>query len=403
MTRCMLGKVRRVSDRVSTWLLTLTNPKLAMLIVSIAVVLSLLTVLVLDIVWDGRIHPEHQLAAIVTPLPVGLAIVVLFLLLLERLRNENRCRLKTEQRLEEAQYLAHLGNWELDLEGDALYWSDEIYRIFEIDPKRFSASYKGFLQRVHPDDRAKVDRAYRDSLNSDGVYEITHRLLMDDGRIKYVHEHGRSDFDADGRAVRSIGTVQDVTERIELQQELHRLATTDMLTGINNRHWLDEQLKREVINSRRYGAPLSIIMFDVDNFKSVNDTYGHELGDKVLIHVAKVTKELIRTSDLFARWGGEEFMVLCSHSPIDGANLLAERIRKTLANATCHCCKNLSITASFGVASYQGQEDLEHFLKRADDALYEAKHSGKNRVVADMGDDRGMSLENMQTEEVGGL
>ena len=119
----------------------------------------------------------------------------------------------SEQRLKEAQALAHIGSWDLDLSQNRLQWSDEIFQIFEIDPLRFEASYEGFLYTVHPEDREKVDRAYRDSVANHSSYEITHRLLMTDGRIKWVNERSTTDYDSDGRPQRSRGTVQEVTER----------------------------------------------------------------------------------------------------------------------------------------------------------------------------------------------
>ena len=378
----LFRSLKKQRDYLVSWLLSLGTGSLTLFIVGLAIVVSMMIVLVIDLSWDGQINAELQFAAFITPLLDGLLLMVLFSMLLQRIREENRARVGTEASLKEAQSLAQLGNWELDLRTNALYWSDEIYRIFEVDPEPFEASYDAFLERVHPEDREKVDAAYRDSVEGQSLYEITHRLLMEDGRVKYVHEHGRSHFDNAGNPIRSIGTVQDVTERVELQQELHRLATTDVLTGIHNRLWLDEQLKREVTHSRRYKTPLSIIMFDVDGFKSINDNYGHELGDKVLKHIARTTRDLVRTTDLFARWGGEEFMLLCTHSDIDAADLLAERIRAMLENSKCECCNGLKITASFGVTAYTPGEDLETFLKRADDAMYDAKKGGKNRVVS---------------------
>lgn len=120
---------------------------------------------------------------------------------------------RSEASLAEAQRVARLGSWELDLVRNRLWWSDEIYRIFEIDPGRFGASYEAFLDRVHPEDRDLVDRVYRKSVEERTFYEVTHRLQMDDGRIKYVRERGRTDYAEDGTPLRSIGTVQDITEQ----------------------------------------------------------------------------------------------------------------------------------------------------------------------------------------------
>lgn len=141
------------------------------------------------------------------------ATIAVMLDISERQRVEQALR-HSEQSLKEAQRIAHVGNWELDLVDNVLSWTEEIFRIFEIDPTRFGASYEAFLDGIHPDDRALVDQAYRDSVASRMPYDIVHRLLMKDGRIKYVNERCETFYDpATGQPLRSIGTVQDVTER----------------------------------------------------------------------------------------------------------------------------------------------------------------------------------------------
>ncbi|HHO69048.1 MAG TPA: diguanylate cyclase, partial [Gammaproteobacteria bacterium] len=132
----------------------------------------------------------------------------------------------SNRRLEEAQRIARLGHWELDLENDELHWSDEIYRIFELDPVRFQPSYEKFLEVIHPDDRERVERAYREAVEQKKPYDLVHRLLLKDGRVRYVRERAETEYDADGRPLRSLGTVQDVTEQVEAEQELRLAATT---------------------------------------------------------------------------------------------------------------------------------------------------------------------------------
>jgi PAS domain S-box-containing protein len=127
-------------------------------------------------------------------------------------------------KLEEAQHLAHIGNWELDLTHNVLIWSDEIFRIFEIDPETFGASYEAFLDAVHPGDREAVNQAFANSIEDRTLYAIEHRLLFPDGRIKYVHERGQTFYEAD-KPVRSIGTVQDITERKTIEEMLRKLNT----------------------------------------------------------------------------------------------------------------------------------------------------------------------------------
>ncbi len=132
----------------------------------------------------------------------------------------NMC--ESERRLVEAQRLAHIGNWQLDLVTNVLTWSDEIYRIFEIDKEKFGASYEAFLDAIHPHDREIVNNAYVESVNNQKPYNMTHRLLMGDGRIKYVNERCETFYDAVGKPLRSVGTVQDITEQKQREDELRR-------------------------------------------------------------------------------------------------------------------------------------------------------------------------------------
>ncbi|MDP1733659.1 MAG: PAS domain S-box protein [Sulfuritalea sp.] len=155
----------------------------------------------------------------------------------ERRKAENALRDSTIM-LNEAQRIAHVGSWTLDVGNGELIWSDEVFRLFEIDPNRFSATYEAFLDLIHPDDRDAVSQAYADSLAMRQPYDITHRLRMSDGRIKWVHEKGLSEFDAAGKPLRSHGTVQDITERKQQEEQsrqllaLHETILNNALVGI---------------------------------------------------------------------------------------------------------------------------------------------------------------------------
>ncbi len=127
---------------------------------------------------------------------------------------------KSESRLNEAQRMAHIGSWELDIVNNVLIWSDEIYRMFEIDPKKFGATYEAFLNAIHPDDREAVNFAYTNSLKTRIAYNIDHRLLFSDGRVKYVHEQCETLYDPDGNPLRSVGSVQDISERQRAEEAL---------------------------------------------------------------------------------------------------------------------------------------------------------------------------------------
>ena len=153
--------------------------------------------------------------------------------------------------------------------------------------------------------------------------------------------------------------------------------TTDPLTGVPNRRELDRQLEKVV--GRIY--PLSIIMVDIDHFKRVNDTYGHDAGDMVLQQFASVVRGTVRPADFFGRYGGEEFMVICS-AGLDEAAEIAERARRAVSTDPVMVFddRTISITASFGVAEYTPGEDVPSLVKRADSALYAAKQKSRNRV-----------------------
>jgi diguanylate cyclase (GGDEF)-like protein len=172
--------------------------------------------------------------------------------------------------------------------------------------------------------------------------------------------------------------VMDITQRKRTEEEIHLLATTDSLTGIANRREFTAILTREVERAKRYGVPMSLAMYDLDHFKRVNDAFGHDVGDYVLQTVTNLVKANIRATDVVARWGGEEFMVLMPHSDIQAARSVAEKLR--LAIADNRFDKVNKLTVSFGVVVFEPQDDLNSLLKRVDDALYQGKEQGRNRV-----------------------
>lgn len=166
-------------------------------------------------------------------------------------------------------------------------------------------------------------------------------------------------------------------------KQLEKISITDPLTQLYNRLKTDELIAQEITRSNRYDRPLSLIIIDLDNFKLVNDEYGHLTGDQVLIQTATVIKTLLRENDSAGRWGGEEFLVLCPETDLEDASGVAEKLRKALQQSEFEQAG--SITGSFGVATYKNKESLNNFIARADKALYQAKHQGRNRVVTLIG------------------
>jgi len=169
-------------------------------------------------------------------------------------------------------------------------------------------------------------------------------------------------------------------------EENRRLSITDALTGVYNRRYLMEQLQRELERAIRYGRPLSILLCDVDHFKKVNDTWGHQMGDEVLVQYAKRLRGSLRDTDWIARYGGEEFVVVLPETGLDAATLVAERCRRDIANSPLQTSdQGLPITASFGVSGWQqappSEAIVDMLIAAADSGVYSSKSGGRNRVT----------------------
>jgi diguanylate cyclase (GGDEF)-like protein len=179
------------------------------------------------------------------------------------------------------------------------------------------------------------------------------------------------------------GELKELNRTLESQvaertSELQRVASTDMLTGLYNRRKLDEVLNYEIERVHRYGGELSIALLDIDHFKHINDTYGHPAGDRVLAAIASILRTGARNIDSVGRWGGEEFLVICPQTDLDGAAALAEQLRLRVAGAEFPEVGHK--TCSLGVATLARDESVATLLARADAALYRAKQAGRNRV-----------------------
>lgn len=176
-------------------------------------------------------------------------------------------------------------------------------------------------------------------------------------------------------------TLTDITEIKLESQQYHFHATHDSLTGIYNRSYYFEKTINEIAQCKRYNTTFCVILLDIDHFKKFNDTYGHLKGDEVLVAISKTIKSYTRATDTFARWGGEEFVILLEKTTIDRAELIAENFRKQIEQIKIDGIDQ-TITASFGITQYQDGDDDNSILHRADEALYLAKEQGRNKVLA---------------------
>jgi diguanylate cyclase (GGDEF)-like protein len=182
-------------------------------------------------------------------------------------------------------------------------------------------------------------------------------------------------------AVQSLERAYDLERAVSGQEQLRHLASTDPLTGTLNRRALAEKLEQEMDRAARYASLLTCMMIDIDNFKQINDTHGHLVGDRILKQLAALLKREQRSPDAVARYGGEEFVVLLPDTPVEEGQLILTRLQRSLSGGLfMHEQKQIFVTFSAGVTAYRLGERIEDALERADQALYEAKRTGKNRT-----------------------
>ena len=247
------------------------------------------------------------------------------------------------------------------------------------DPEDYESDPYLWHKMVYPEDIMFVDSLVKEMLAGNEVPPIEHRIIRRDGKVVWIRNTIVPYHDERGILTRYDGLIEDITGRKVAEEELKRLATTDKLTGAYNRIKFQEIIDREIERVKRHNQPLSMIIFDIDHFKAVNDSYGHSAGDCALRTIADIVRENIRKIDYFVRWGGEEFMIISSETNLDDAYALAERIREIIENYTFEAVGK--ITVSFGVTEFKENDTENSFVKRADDAMYLAKRKGRNLVA----------------------
>lgn len=210
------------------------------------------------------------------------------------------------------------------------------------------------------------------------------RFRRKDGSLVWANVTvSRLESDEDGSPA-AIAVIEDIDHSKELELRLRKMATTDMLTGANNRLKFMERAAEELERFKRYGSPVVFMMLDIDHFKKVNDTYGHQAGDEVLKALTRVCQEAVRANDTFGRYGGEEFAFCLAETTRERATEVAERIREKLAATPVETPDGtIEFTVSIGVTQVREGDSLESALDRADERLYKAKDDGRNRVCSD--------------------
>ena len=282
--------------------------------------------------------------------------------------------------LAEAQAVARIGSWHWDPVTQRLRWSDEMYRIAGLEPDGEDLPQHTFLDMLDPSDRPKVAAAFERAVEHGSPIEVAARFERADGQVLDVEVRGAAEA-VEGGLTALTGTCQDVTEQVALRAAVERQAFHDPLTDLGNRaHFLD-RLDHALARRRRSEDPVTVVVVDLDGFKDINDSLGHQAGDAILATVGGRIRETVRDADTVARLAGDEFAVLFDPADLGFACGLAERLRTAIADPIPVGTRTVTVQASCGVATADAQRDAQELLRDADVAMFAAKRS-KDRQVA---------------------
>ena len=302
--------------------------------------------------------------------------------LFDRERAARQVLAEREFQLAEAQRTAQVGSYTWDLATSAVTWSDEMMRLLGLSGE---VADKGaaFASRIHPDDRARALDAWRTAPETSVPTSIEYRIVLPPGETRWVQGRVRPVRDETGAVVRLIGTIQDITERKRAEEEIAFQATHDALTRLPNRVLFMDRLSHALARRRRRPSGLAVLFLDLDRFKWLNDSLGHAAGDEVLREVAARLRSALRPGDTLARFGGDEFVVLCEDVTSEaGARAVAERLRTALGAPIEVGSEETTLTLSIGIA-YAGPDGAEAtaeaLVRDADAAMYRAKERGRDR------------------------
>ncbi len=299
--------------------------------------------------------------------------------LLVNQRNQLRLMAQeSEARQTRAELASKSGNWEIHLDSRIVFASVGAIRIYELERQKYDLA--AIQKFTLPEYREQLYSAFKNLIEKNKPYDIEFKIkTLASGEIKDIHSIAI--FDKEKRIV--FGVIQDITARKNAEQKLIVLAQTDMLTGLASRRHFMSLAEQELLRSRRYGRLLSLLMLDIDHFKNINDTYGHQTGDLVLKRLGAVLLDALRKIDFAGRIGGEEFVIILPETNAKDALVVAERIRKIVEETAIPLEYGLPlhIALSIGVTTLMdNSSNIDTLLGQADKALYEAKHTGRNRV-----------------------
>ena len=269
--------------------------------------------------------------------------------------------------------------------GETQYVSPQITDLFGITPEDWKASPDAWLGPVHPDDRERAGAAFVEAMEAGRPFHAEYRVVSPDGVVRWVVDRTVILPRVDGQPTLTQGMIFDITDRKSAEQELSHRAYHDPLTGLPNRDQFRAALDEAILSARTHERAVAVMYVDLDDFKLVNDGFGHEVGDEFLVAVGERLRGATRASDLVGRDGGDEFLVLMPDLPADlddatrAAELAAARVREALLQPVSAASAELDVSASVGVSLFPfDAADTQTLLKHADAAMYDAKAAGRD-------------------------
>jgi diguanylate cyclase (GGDEF)-like protein/PAS domain S-box-containing protein len=238
----------------------------------------------------------------------------------------------------------------------------------------------GWTSGIHPDDLERCLRIYSEAFSQQEIFEMNYRLKRFDGEYRVINDRGGPFYSADGNFLGYIGSCIDVTDKVE-GETMREMAIKDSLTAVYNRQYFNILMNKEIQRSKRNKQIFSVMMIDIDKFKVVNDTYGHLVGDQVLIAIVKVLKENTRDYDIIGRFGGDEFMLFLPETNQMGALNIGNRIISYFNKYKLKTLDNeIKIAVSIGISEYNNNQTYDELINNADQAMYLSKKNKNSSV-----------------------
>jgi len=278
-------------------------------------------------------------------------------------------------------WAGNLGQWHWFYDENKVIFNDEKVSALGYDPEKLGAvGFQFFTDKIHVEDYERVmDNMRQHLMGKTDAYEVEYRIQHKDGHYLWYYDRGKvTKKDDSGKPMVIQGVVFDITEQKKTEDKLRFYSNQDVLTSLYNRRMFFKQLEDHIAAHQKNNTPLSLVMFDIDDFKKINDQYGHHTGDAVLKSLAVFVLDDKREHDLAFRYGGDEFFLLLPNTDLDGAKQLAKRLHTSIQSKTFDTVGH--ITLSMGVVEYQTHESADDVVKRADKQMYQVKQSGKNNI-----------------------